>query len=150
VLASEAARLLTSSSPVTKTLARGQRADYHPLDDLIAEHDEFKDMVRPCGMRSLTTASLGYTPGCRSTPAFLQQTLLRDLGWSDEEIESLPARIESGEFTFEDMLAAATEAVDTGASKKVMDSGIVPQTALISCISTMNGGESSMMRAPSI
>jgi inositol-phosphate transport system substrate-binding protein len=86
-----------------------------PLDDMIAEHAEFEDMV-PSLWDSVTfDGQIWAIPqDAEARPIFFSKPLLRDLGWSDEEIESLPARIESGEFTFEDMLAAATEAVDTG------------------------------------
>jgi inositol-phosphate transport system substrate-binding protein len=86
-----------------------------PLDDLIAEHAEFEDMV-PSLWNSVTyNGQVWAIPqDAEARPLFFSKPLLRDLGWTDEEIESLPARIESGEFTFNDMLAAATEAVDTG------------------------------------
>ncbi|MBC7810216.1 MAG: extracellular solute-binding protein, partial [Burkholderiales bacterium] len=40
--------------------------------------------------------------------------LLRDLGWTEEEIDSLPQRVRDGEFTFEDLIATAQQAVDEG------------------------------------
>lgn len=85
------------------------------LDDLIAEHDEFKDMV-PSLWDSVTFNDhiWGVPQDAEARPIFFSKPLLSDLGWSDEEIESLPARIESGEFTFADMIDVATEAVDTG------------------------------------
>lgn len=45
-------------------------------------------------------------------PIFYSKILLAELGWSEDEIESLDERINSGEFTFQDMLATAREAVD--------------------------------------
>lgn len=86
-----------------------------PLDDLIAEHDEFKDMV-PSLWDSVTYGGQIWAvpQDAEARPIYFSKPLLGDLGWSDEEIESLPARIESGEFTFADMIDVATEAVDTG------------------------------------
>jgi inositol-phosphate transport system substrate-binding protein len=86
-----------------------------PLDDLIAEHVEFEDMV-PSLWDSVTYDGQVWAipQDAEARPLFWSKPLLSDLGWTDEEIESLPARIETGEFTFEDMLAAAAEAVDTG------------------------------------
>ncbi len=40
--------------------------------------------------------------------------LLGDLGWSEEEIDSLPDRVIEGEFTFQDMLDVAEQAVNEG------------------------------------
>ncbi|MBN1454592.1 MAG: extracellular solute-binding protein [Anaerolineales bacterium] len=86
-----------------------------PLDDLIAEHAEFDDMV-PSLWNSVTYDGQiwGVPQDAEARPIFFSKPLLSDLGWTDEEIESLPARIESGEFTFSDMIDVATEAVDTG------------------------------------
>ena len=86
-----------------------------PLDEYIAQHDEFSDLV-PSLWDSVTFGGQVWAipQDAEARPLFWSKPLLRDLGWTDEEIESLPARIESGEFTFDDMLAAAAEAVDTG------------------------------------
>jgi inositol-phosphate transport system substrate-binding protein len=91
-----------------------------PLDDLIAEHSEFEDLV-PSLWDSVTFDGQvwGIPQDAEARPIYYSKLLLADLGWSDEDIDSLPARIESGEFTFEDMLATALEAVDTG----VVDEG---------------------------
>ena len=40
---------------------------------------------------------------------YYSKTLLRELGWSDDEIESLDERVASGEYTFQDMLDTAAE-----------------------------------------
>jgi inositol-phosphate transport system substrate-binding protein len=47
-------------------------------------------------------------------PIYFSKLLLTDLGWTEEEIESLPERVAAGEFTFEDMLATAEQAVEEG------------------------------------
>jgi inositol-phosphate transport system substrate-binding protein len=56
----------------------------------------------------------GVPQDAEARPIFYSKLLLADLGWSEEDIESLPDRILSGEFTFEDLMATAQEAVDAG------------------------------------
>lgn len=47
-------------------------------------------------------------------PVYYRKDLLQKLGWSDGEIEELPNRILKGDFTFQDMLETAAEAVRRG------------------------------------
>jgi inositol-phosphate transport system substrate-binding protein len=47
-------------------------------------------------------------------PIFYSKLLLSDLGWSDEEIESLPQRVADGEFTFQDLIDTSLQAIDEG------------------------------------
>ncbi|MBK9121637.1 MAG: extracellular solute-binding protein [Chloroflexi bacterium] len=86
-----------------------------PLDELIAQHEEFADVV-PNLWASQTYDGViyGIPQDAEARPIFYSKLLLADLGWSDEEIESLPERVRTGEFTFEDMLATAEEAVAEG------------------------------------
>ena len=56
----------------------------------------------------------GIPQDAEARPLYFSKPLLRELGWSDEEIESLPDRIESGEFTWEDLIATAQEAIEAG------------------------------------
>ncbi len=50
-------------------------------------------------------------------PMFFSKTLLKKLGWSDEEIKALPERIRTGQFTLMDLLRVAKEAQDKGVVK---------------------------------
>jgi inositol-phosphate transport system substrate-binding protein len=45
---------------------------------------------------------------------FFNKVLLKELGWSDAEIDGLPDKIKNGDFTLDDMIATAKEAVDKG------------------------------------
>ena len=45
---------------------------------------------------------------------YYRMVLLLELGWTQDEVDSLPARLASGEFTWEDMFDTAQEAVDEG------------------------------------
>lgn len=86
-----------------------------PLDDMIADHPEFEDVVPNLWDSMMYNGTIyGIPQDAEARPIFYSKLLLRDLGWSEEEIESLPDRVASGEFTFEDMLATAQEAIDAG------------------------------------
>jgi inositol-phosphate transport system substrate-binding protein len=86
-----------------------------PLDDLIPQYEEFDDIVDSLWeSMKLGDTIYGIPQDAEARPIFYSKVLLRDLGWSEEEIESLPDRVASGEFTFADMLAVAREAVEEG------------------------------------
>ncbi len=53
-----------------------------------------------------------------SRPMFFSKPKLKALGWSDAEIEALPDKIKNGEFTLDDLIATAKEAVDKGVVPK--------------------------------
>jgi inositol-phosphate transport system substrate-binding protein len=86
-----------------------------PLDDMIAEHEEFADIV-PALWTSQTYEGVTYgiPQDAEARPIFYSKLLLSDLGWSDEEIESLPERVAAGEFTFQDLIDTALQAIDEG------------------------------------
>jgi len=56
----------------------------------------------------------GVPQDTEARPIYFNKILLKRLGWSDEEINDLPRKIRDGEFTLEDMLRVAKEAVDKG------------------------------------
>jgi inositol-phosphate transport system substrate-binding protein len=86
-----------------------------PLDELIPMYPEFEDVV-PSLWESMTYDGqiYGVPQDAEARPIFFSKLLLADLGWSEEEIESFPDRVASGEFTFEDLIATAQQAVDEG------------------------------------
>ncbi len=90
------------------------------LDDMIPDYEEYADIV-PGLWESQQYAGVTYAipQDAEARPIFYSKLLLRDLGWSEEDIESLPDRVVAGEFTFADMLATAQEAIDEG----IVDSG---------------------------
>lgn len=87
-----------------------------PLDDLIPNYPEFADVVPSLweSMKSPDGKIYGIPQDAEARPLYFSKPLLRDLGWSDEEIEALPEKIKAGEFTFADMLDVAQEAVELG------------------------------------
>ncbi|MEW6578114.1 MAG: extracellular solute-binding protein [Chloroflexota bacterium] len=87
-----------------------------PLDDLIPNYPEFADVVPSLwdSMKGPDGKIYGIPQDAEARPLYFSKPLLSDLGWSDEEIEALPEKIMAGEFTFEDMLDTAQEAVELG------------------------------------
>ena len=56
----------------------------------------------------------GIPQDTEARPMYFNKTKLAELGWSEAEIESLPDRIRTGEFTLSDMIATAEDAQDAG------------------------------------
>ena len=85
------------------------------LDELLEEFPSF-DLVIDALWNSVRYKGkiYGVPQDAEARPLYWNKDLLRQLGWSDEEIASLPARIESGDFTLYDMLETAKQAVDAG------------------------------------
>jgi inositol-phosphate transport system substrate-binding protein len=85
------------------------------LDDDIAAHDEFNDMVDALwGAVTYRGQRWGVPQDTEARPLYFNTALLGELGWSDEEIASLPDRIRDAEFTWDDVIATSVEAVEAG------------------------------------
>jgi inositol-phosphate transport system substrate-binding protein len=56
----------------------------------------------------------GALQDTEARPIFYRKDVLKKLGWTDEEIESLPEKVKNGEFTVEDMTRVAKEAKNAG------------------------------------
>lgn len=88
-----------------------------PLDEL-KEMDAYSD-VYPLLWDAVTLngqvwAALQDT---EARPVFYSKNILREIGWSDEEIEDLPEKVKNGEFTLDDLIETAQEAMDKGVAK---------------------------------
>jgi len=59
----------------------------------------------------------GVPQDAEARPLYWNKSLLKQLGWSNEEVAALPKKIEKGEFTLYDMLETAKQAVDKGVVK---------------------------------
>ncbi len=59
----------------------------------------------------------GVPQDTEARPMFFNKKKLKELGWSDEEIAALPEKIKKGEFTLDDLIAVAKEAVEKGVVK---------------------------------
>jgi inositol-phosphate transport system substrate-binding protein len=90
------------------------------ITDMLGDYPEFADVID-----ALWTSTefggkrYGVPQDAEARPLYFNKIKLAELGWSDEDIESLPDRIMSGEYTWEDMLDTAEEAVKAG----VVDEG---------------------------
>ncbi len=85
------------------------------LDDMIAQYDAFADVVPALwDSQRWNGQTWGVPQDAEARPIFYSKLLLADLGWTAEEIESLPDRVAAGEFTFADLVATAQQAVEEG------------------------------------
>jgi len=90
------------------------------LDDLIAKYSKTYDDIIPTLWNSVTYKGKkwGIPQDTEARPMYFSKTLLKKLGWSDDEINALPEKIKNGEFTLYDMLELAKEAQDKGVVEK--------------------------------
>lgn len=58
-----------------------------------------------------------FAPDLPVRVIYYNRNVLKTIGWSDEEIKSLPKKIQSGEYKFEDFLSLCEEVVAKGGSK---------------------------------
>ena len=56
----------------------------------------------------------GVPQDTEARPMYYNKKKLAELGWSQADIDSLPDRIKTGDFTLDDMIATAKQAVDQG------------------------------------
>ncbi len=47
-------------------------------------------------------------------PFYFRKDLLKEMGWTDDEIATLPEKVKNGEFTLQDVLKVAKQAIDEG------------------------------------
>jgi len=85
------------------------------VTDKLGDYPEFADVID-----SLWTATelggkrWGVPQDAEARPMYYSKILLKELGWSDEEIDGLAGKVASGEFTWQDMFDVAQEAVEAG------------------------------------
>ena len=85
------------------------------ITDLIDRHSQLDDVIETLwGAVEFQGRRWAVPQDAEARPIFYSKILLAELGWPEDEIESLDERINSGEFTFQDMLATAREAIDAG------------------------------------
>ena len=87
-----------------------------PLDDLLAQYpDAFGDVIeRLWEAMRLQGVTYAIPQDTEARPMYYRKDLLAELGWSEEEIESLPDRVRNGEWTMQDLVTTAQEAVEAG------------------------------------
>ena len=85
------------------------------VTDMLGAHPEFDDVIdKLWESTELNGRRWGVPQDAEARPMYYSKPLLRELGWSEDEIESLDERIAAGEYTFQDMLDTAAEAVEKG------------------------------------
>jgi inositol-phosphate transport system substrate-binding protein len=85
------------------------------VTDMLGNYPEFSDVIDSLwASTELNGRRYGVPQDAEARPMFYSKTLLAELCWSQEDIDSLPDRVASGEFTWEDMFDTATEAVQKG------------------------------------
>jgi len=82
-----------------------------PLDDFIPKYQQFGDIV-PSLWSSVKYQgkTWGIPQDTEARPLYFNKVLLKKLGWTDQQIADLPKRIASGNFTWDDVMAAAKDA----------------------------------------
>lgn len=88
------------------------------LDDYVAKYPDVYDDFIPALWNSTKFAGKiwGIPQDTEARITWFRKDKLRKMGWSEEEINSLPKKVEAGEFTLDDL-------VDLG--KKMLDAGVV-------------------------
>jgi inositol-phosphate transport system substrate-binding protein len=91
-----------------------------PLDDCRAKHDEL-DALFPALWEAVDFNGkrwgVPFEPEAR--PMFFHEGKLRELGWSQQEVDELPERLRSGTFTLDDLVHTSRLAID----KRVVPKG---------------------------
>ena len=85
------------------------------ITDDLGNYPEFDDVIDSLWTATeLNGSRYGVPQDAEARPMYYSKPLLRELGWSEEDIESLDDRIASGEYTLQDMFDTAAEAVAAG------------------------------------
>jgi inositol-phosphate transport system substrate-binding protein len=91
-----------------------------PLDELLPKHRQFADVVPSLWEAvKFRGRTWGVPQDTEARPLYFNKPLLRRVGWTDQQVAELPQRIARGEFTWEDVLATAREAVQ----RRVVEAG---------------------------
>jgi inositol-phosphate transport system substrate-binding protein len=78
-------------------------------------YPEFDDVIESLWFSGEWGGDVWAVPqDTEARPMFFSKIKLRELGWSEDEIDALPDKILNGEFTLEDMIATGKEAIEAG------------------------------------
>ncbi len=91
-----------------------------PLDDLVKKYwnEVYYDIIPSLWNAVKYKGKIyGIPQDTEARPFYINKQVLKKLGWSDEEIKALPEKIAKGEFTLEDFVEVAQEAVKKGLVK---------------------------------
>jgi inositol-phosphate transport system substrate-binding protein len=85
------------------------------ITDKIGDYPEFGDVIDSLWDSTMLDGKIwGVPQDAEARPFYYSKPLLKELGWSDDDIESLDKRVAAGEYTWQDMLDTAAEAVEAG------------------------------------
>ena len=85
------------------------------VTDQLGDYAEFDDVIDSLwSSTELNGLRYGVPQDAEARPLYYRKDLLAELGWTQDEIDSLPDRLASGEFTWEDMFDTAEAAVAAG------------------------------------
>jgi len=86
------------------------------LDDYVEKYSDLLEDVYPVLWKSVKyKGKIWALPqDTEARPLYFRKDVLRQLGWSEEEIEALPEKIKNGEVTLLDLIEVAKEAMDKG------------------------------------
>jgi inositol-phosphate transport system substrate-binding protein len=85
------------------------------VTDKLGDYAEFADVIESLWESTeLDGKRWGVPQDAEARPMYYSKILLKELGWSDEDIDGLADKVASGEYTWEDMFDTAQEAVEAG------------------------------------
>ncbi len=85
------------------------------LTDMMGDYPEFADVIDSLWLSTeLDGSRYGIPQDAEARPLYFSKIILKKLGWTDDEIDALQGRIETCDFTMDDMFDVAEEAVDAG------------------------------------
>lgn len=106
----DAPDIVQASHPLSATWAAA--GFIIPLDEMIPAHRQFADVVPSLWEAVKFKGKIwGIPQDTEARPLYFNRTLLRRLGWTDQQIADLPGRITRGDFTWDDVMATARDAV---------------------------------------
>ena len=86
-----------------------------PLTEDIEKHEAFDDIVEALwGAVTYRGERWGVPQDTEARPLYFSKAGLRELGWSEDEIDALPERIREADFTWEDVIETGKAAVEAG------------------------------------
>ncbi len=92
-----------------------------PLDDYIKEYWDtvYYDVIPTLWDACKFQGKIWAVPqDTEVRPMYFRKDKLRELGWTEEQINELPVKVKNGEFTLWDLLQVAKEGVDKGVVKR--------------------------------
>ena len=117
VLASKAGRAPCIRTSTYTEIPEWVEAGYIiPLDDYIDQYPDAFDDTFDALWSAVTWKGqrYGVLQDTEVRVIFYRKDKLKELGWSDAEIEALPQEVIDGEFTLDDLVALAKESVEKG------------------------------------